>query len=134
MRRIARELRPEALDDLGLVNALIALCARIGAQGGPASTRPPGRLPPLSPDVDLVIYRVAQESLTNASATPARGGHLSLTADAENVMLAVTDDGDGLPAQLPRDSAGIAGMRERALIVAGCSRSRRFQDRARTCA
>ena len=39
VRRIARELRPEALDDLGLVNALIALCSRMGAQGGPRIER-----------------------------------------------------------------------------------------------
>jgi two-component system sensor histidine kinase UhpB len=67
-----------------------------------------------------VIYRVAQESLTNALRhSGAREVTASLTADAENVMLAVTDDGEGLPAQLPRDSAGIAGMRERALLVGG---------------
>jgi len=44
---------------------------------------------------------------------------VSLTAAAENVTLAVTDDGRGLPTQLPRDSSGIAGMRERALLVGG---------------
>ena len=67
VRRIARELRPEALDDLGLVNALIALCSRIGAQDGPVVRRDlQGTLPELSPDVELVIYRIAQESLTNA--------------------------------------------------------------------
>jgi two-component system sensor histidine kinase UhpB len=121
VRRIARELRPEALDDLGLVNALIALCTRIGAQGGPRVRRDlQGKLPPLAPDVELVIYRVAQESLTNALRhSGAREVTMSLTADAENVMLAVTDDGEGVPAQLPRDSAGIAGMRERALLVGG---------------
>jgi two-component system sensor histidine kinase UhpB len=121
VRRIARELRPEALDDLGLANALIALCTRIGAQGGPRVRRDlQPKLPPLSPDVELVIYRVAQESLTNALRhSRASEVTLSLTADAENVTLAVTDDGKGLPTQLPRDSAGIAGMRERALLVGG---------------
>jgi two-component system sensor histidine kinase UhpB len=121
VRRIARELRPEALDDLGLVNALIALCTRIGAQGGPRVRRAlQGELPPLSPDVELVIYRVAQESLTNAL-RHSGGGEVtvSLTADAEDVTLTVTDDGNGLPTELPRDSAGIAGMRERALLVGG---------------
>ena len=91
VRRIARELRPEALDDLGLVNALIALCTRIGAQGGPRVERElQAKLPPLSPDVELVIYRVAQESLTNAlrhSGAPATA-KVSLTADAEIVTLA----------------------------------------------
>jgi two-component system, NarL family, sensor histidine kinase UhpB len=121
VRRIARELRPEALDDLGLVNALIALSTRIGAQGGPRVRRDlQAKLPPLPPDVELVIYRVAQESLTNALRhSGAREVTVSLRADAENATLSVTDDGKGLPTQLPRDSAGIAGMRERALLVGG---------------
>ena len=121
VRRIARELRPEALDDLGLVNALIALSTRIGGQGGPRVRRElQAKLPPLSPDVELVIYRVAQESLTNALRhSRAREVTVSLTADAENVTLTVTDDGNGLPTELPRESSGIAGMRERALLVGG---------------
>ena len=75
VRRIARELRPEALDDLGLVNALIALCARVRSEEGPRVSRElQGELPPLSPDVELVVYRIAQEGLTNAlrHAAPAR--------------------------------------------------------------
>jgi two-component system, NarL family, sensor histidine kinase UhpB len=121
VRRIARELRPEALDDLGLVNALIALCTRIGAQGGPRVVRDfQAELPPLSPDVELVIYRVAQESLTNALRhSGAHSAKVSLAADAEIVTLAVTDEAKGLPAPFPRGTAGIAGMRERALLVGG---------------
>ena len=121
VRRIARELRPEALDDLGLVNALIALCNRMGAQGGPRVGRElQTQLPALSADVELVIYRVAQESLTNSLRHSGAGEvTVSLTADAENVTLTVTDDGNGLPPELPYDSSGIAGMRERALLVGG---------------
>jgi two-component system sensor histidine kinase UhpB len=121
VRRIARELRPEALDDLGLVNALIALCRRIAAQGGPRIARDfQPKLPPLSPDIELVIYRIAQESLTNALRhSGAHNAKVSLTADAEFVTLAVTDDGKGLPTPLPPGTAGIAGMRERALLVGG---------------
>jgi two-component system sensor histidine kinase UhpB len=121
VRRIARELRPEALDDLGLVNALIALCTRVGAQDGPRVTRElQGKLPPLSPDVELVIYRIAQESLTNALRhSNARLATVSLKAEAGIVTLAVADDGKGMPVQLPGGTAGIAGMRERALLVGG---------------
>ena len=121
VRRIARELRPEALDDLGLVNALIALSTRIGAQDGLRVRRElQAALPPLSPDVELVIYRVAQESLTNALRhSGAREVTMSLSADAGDVTLAVRDDGKGLPTHLSRDSSGIAGMRERALLVGG---------------
>ena len=121
VRRIARELRPEALDDLGLVNALIALCRRIDAQDGPAVRRElQGSLPVLAPDVELVIYRIAQESLTNALRhSHAQTVDVSLRSDAEMITLRVADDGVGTPMDLPTDTAGIAGMRERALLVGG---------------
>jgi two-component system sensor histidine kinase UhpB len=121
VRRIARELRPEALDDLGLVNALIALCSRIDAQDGMVVRRElQGKLPALSPDVELVIYRIAQEGLTNALRhSGARSATVSLAADAETLTLRVADDGQGMPADLPAGAAGISGMRERALLVGG---------------
>jgi two-component system, NarL family, sensor histidine kinase UhpB len=121
VRRIARELRPEALDDLGLVNALIALCSRIGAQNGPRVKRElQGQLPPLPAEVELVLYRIAQESLTNVVRhSDAQSATVSLEADAESVTLRVADDGKGMPEELPRGTAGIAGMRERALLVGG---------------
>jgi two-component system, NarL family, sensor histidine kinase UhpB len=121
VRRIARELRPEALDDLGLVNALIALSTRVGAQTGPRVKRAlQGTLPPLSAEVELVLYRIAQESLTNALRHSDAGSvTVSLEADAGSVTLRVADDGKGMPEQLPAATAGIAGMRERALLVGG---------------
>jgi len=121
VRRIARELRPEALDDLGLGNALIALCSRVGAQGGPQVRREfQGGLPSLSPEAELVIYRVAQESLTNAVRhADATTATVSLVANAEGVALSIEDDGNGMPAEPPGGTAGIAGMRERALLVGG---------------
>jgi two-component system sensor histidine kinase UhpB len=121
VRRIARELRPEALDDLGLMNALIALCTRVGAQDGPRVKRElQGKLPPLPAEVELVLYRIAQESLTNALRhSDAGSATVSLKADADTVTLRVADDGKGMPEQLPCGTAGIAGMRERALLVGG---------------
>jgi two-component system sensor histidine kinase UhpB len=121
VRRIARELRPEALDDLGLVNALIALSTRVDAQTGPRINRElHGTLPPLSAEVELVLYRIAQESLTNALRhSDAQSVTVSLEADADSVTLRVADDGKGMPDHLPAGTAGIAGMRERALLVGG---------------
>jgi two-component system sensor histidine kinase UhpB len=121
VRRVARELRPEALDDLGLVNALIALSRRVGSQNGPRVERElQGILPPLSPEVELVLYRIAQEGLTNAVRHSEAGSvTLSLEADDVAVALRVADDGKGMPTQLPAGTAGIAGMRERALLVGG---------------
>jgi two-component system sensor histidine kinase UhpB len=121
VRRISRELRPEALDDLGLVNALIALCGRMNAQDGPVvKRRLQSTLPPLPPDVELVIYRIAQESLTNALRhSDASCVTVELEADSDTLTLRVTDDGSGMPGELPDGTAGIAGMRERALLVGG---------------
>jgi two-component system, NarL family, sensor histidine kinase UhpB len=121
VRRIARELRPEALDDLGLVNALIALCTRVDAQGGPRVRRElQGKLPVLSPDIELVVYRIAQEGLTNALRhSDARSVTLVLSTDAETLAVRIADDGRGMPTNLPGGTAGIAGMRERALLVGG---------------
>jgi two-component system, NarL family, sensor histidine kinase UhpB len=118
VRRIARELRPEALDDLGLVNALIALCTRISSGGGPRIDRAfAPDLPALGPEADLVIYRVAQEALTNAlrHANPRRVT-IALAARDNDVVLTVRDDGDGLPHPL-EEGVGIAGMHERALLI-----------------
>ena len=121
VRRIARELRPEALDDLGLVNALIALCSRVNAQDGPQIRRElEGNLPPLASDIELVIYRVAQEGLTNALRhADATTATMTLALEPGGVDLTVEDDGGGMPTDLPDDSSGIAGMRERALLVGG---------------
>jgi two-component system sensor histidine kinase UhpB len=121
VRRIARELRPEALDDLGLVNALITLCSRMAEQSGLLIARDFARdVPALPAESELVVYRIAQESLTNAArhakATEAR---VSLSPGDGEVVLRVTDNGIGLPAELPKNTAGLAGMRERALLVGG---------------
>jgi len=117
VHRIGRELRPEALDDLGLVNALLALCSRVAEQDG-LRVRPDlsWSLPELSPERELVIYRVAQEALTNA--VRHAGGTVatvSLKPADRGVVLVVVDDGRGLPVR--RTERGLAGMRERALLI-----------------
>jgi two-component system sensor histidine kinase UhpB len=119
VRRIARELRPEALDDLGLVDALISLCLRMERQGAERVLRElEGGLPPLSPEVELVIYRVAQEALTNAFRhAQASRVRVALRRGSGNVVLSVTDDGRGLPTPMPTQATGLAGMRERAILI-----------------
>ncbi|HEX6026561.1 MAG TPA: sensor histidine kinase [Solirubrobacter sp.] len=115
VRRIGRELRPEALDDLGLGNALIALCRRLSASSGVRvnPTIEPG-VPELGPDVELVVYRIAQEAITNAL-RHAQASTIDVRLGPGG--LSVRDDGIGLPATLPDDTAGISGMRERAGLV-----------------
>jgi two-component system, NarL family, sensor histidine kinase UhpB len=117
VHRIGRELRPEALDDLGLMNALIALCSRVGRQSRMRVRRSlAGDLAPLPSEVELVIYRVAQEALTNALRhAEASEATVSLRAAGEAVILTVTDNGRGLPHH--RREGGLGGMRERAMLI-----------------
>ena len=117
VHRIGRELRPEALDDLGLINALIALCSRVARQSGLHVHRDlDGHLPPLSDEVELVVYRVAQEALTNSLRhSQASEVGLSLKAAGGRVVLTITDDGRGIGAATR--TGGLAGMRERAMLI-----------------
>ena len=121
IRRISRELRPEALDDLGLVNALIALTSRVSRQGEIRIERElSSRLPPLSEELELVIYRVAQEALTNVLRhAQARRCLVALEPRDSSVELRVEDDGIGMPERLQGETIGIEGMRERALLAGG---------------
>lgn len=116
VRQVAKRLRPGVLADLGLRSALKALGRDLSAAGVPVTTELAEVLPELSSEVELVIYRVAQEALTNvarhANATTAE---LSLTAtDSGVVTLRISDDGVGM---VSTESAGIRGMRERAMLI-----------------
>jgi two-component system sensor histidine kinase UhpB len=122
VRRIARELRPEALDDLGLINAFIALCNRVAAQARiEIERRLPDRLPPHSPEIDLVVYRVAQESLTNVMRhAEASKAIVSLETHGNRLKLRVRDNGRGIAAgERGESKTGLAGMRERAMLIGG---------------
>src|SRR5919201_3590239 len=118
VRRIAQELRPELLEHLGLVSALKSLATRFTEQAGLelewdfAPT-----LPPLTPDAELALYRVAQESLTNV-ARHARASRVWLTLQPgrDSVVLRVVDDGRGMNGRAT-NGGGLRGMRERAVLV-----------------
>jgi two-component system sensor histidine kinase UhpB len=119
LRRIVRKLRPEALDDLGLVNALIALTSRIARQTDIRLERQLGeRLPSLNPEQELVVYRVAQESLFNVIRhSKAKTARIALEGEDGVVVLSVSDDGRGMPSSGTSAGSGIEGMRERALLI-----------------
>ena len=118
VRTIARRLRPEALDELGLQSALLALCADFADRTGVSVTRDLERDLPLDAEQELVIYRVAQESITNvARHAQAKHVEVSLRREGGGVVLIVRDDGIGLPADAHRAATGLLGMRERALLV-----------------
>ena len=118
IRRIAIELRPEALDDLGLQSALAVLCERFGERFGLQIRQQLGQaLPELSHEAELVVYRVAQEALTNvARHSGADVADLTLTPESGVLTLTVTDDGDGLPDGY-EPGTGMRGMRERATLI-----------------
>jgi two-component system, NarL family, sensor histidine kinase UhpB len=118
LRRIAVELRPEALDDLGLESALAVLCERFAERSGLEVTQriAPG-LPILTPEAELVVYRVAQEALTNvARHSGVATAKLELAHRDELLTLTVTDSGRGLP-QGHQPGTGIRGMGERAALI-----------------
>ena len=119
VRTIAQRLRPEALDHLGLVPALTSLVHGFGERTGlRVEHRLANDLPSLSPVTELVVFRVAQESLTNvARHSEATSVEVRVERSGRGVRLTVRDDGHGLDG--PELGAGIRGMRERALLVRG---------------
>ena len=122
VRRVARELRPGVLEDLGLANSLRELCTMFSARAGlRIERRIAPTLPRMSPDAELVIYRVAQESLTNAARhSGATRVELRLDRVPGGVVLRVADNGDGLaPGVVASSVGGLRGMREWALLVGG---------------
>lgn len=125
--RLSHDLRPTALDDLGLCAALDANLQRLGtATALQVQSSISGDLPELSADQQTVVFRVAQEALSNVvQHSGASAVSLSLQPHGDGVVLRVTDDGCGIgnhrdPSSSPdRSRAGLMGMRERALLVGG---------------
>jgi two-component system sensor histidine kinase UhpB len=125
---LARELRPTALDDHGLIPALRTQVEEFGDRTGiRAQFHKHGELPLLSDEEQLVIYRVTQESLSNVvqhSGASQVAVELSFTG---KTVLKVRDDGSGFKARHGRNGRlrgrpgglGLSGMRERALLVGG---------------
>jgi two-component system sensor histidine kinase UhpB len=118
LRRISIELRPEALDDLGLTSALAALGQRFAERSAlEVVERIAPDLPQLTPAIELVVYRVAQEALTNV-ARHSGGDHAELRLDRQDgwLVLTIRDQGQGLAAGHVQGT-GMRGMRERATLI-----------------
>jgi two-component system sensor histidine kinase UhpB len=116
---IARQLRPAVLDDHGLLPALHSQVRDFSDQTGiQAAFNVRGQSPRLSPEQQLVVYRVTQEGLSNvAQHSQARRVDVELSFIGRTV-LRITDDGKGFVSR--RDGGlGLSGMRERALLVGG---------------
>jgi two-component system sensor histidine kinase UhpB len=118
VREIARRLRPEALDDLGLASALTALTNEVRRSGLEVERSIDPRVPALSDEEELVIYRVAQEALTNALRHASAGAARVTLAERDgHVELAIRDDGQGFDVATQPEGAGLRGMRERAVLI-----------------
>jgi two-component system, NarL family, sensor histidine kinase UhpB len=120
VRRTAQQLRPEILDHLGLPSALTNLARTFSDRTDiPVRRQLPTQLPRLDPKVELVLYRVAQEGLTNAARhSGASEVTLTLEHDADSVVLRIVDNGRGFDGSRA-EGGGLRGIRERALIVGG---------------
>ncbi len=118
---LARQLRPTALDDLGLVAAVGGQVEQLGRGEIETKLVTGGEFADLGDDAQLVVYRVAQEALSNA-ARHSGARHVTARLDRRpdsGVELTVADDGRGFAFDEAERGLGIAGMRERALLVGG---------------
>jgi two-component system sensor histidine kinase UhpB len=118
---LARQLRPTALDDLGLAAAIAGQVEQLGQGEIQAELSREGDFADLGDDAQLVVYRVAQEALSNAARhSGARRIAVRLARREDGgVELEVSDDGRGFAFAKSEGGLGIAGMRERALLVGG---------------
>jgi two-component system sensor histidine kinase UhpB len=115
---LARQLRPTALDDLGLSAAIAGQVEQLSQSEIEAELVEQGDFSDLSDDVQLVVYRVAQEALSNA-ARHSEAEHVKVTLSRADgrVELEVADDGSGFAFDKSQRGLGIDGMRERALLI-----------------
>jgi two-component system NarL family sensor kinase len=126
IRRIAYDLRPPTLDELGLVPALREQAARLSGSNGSRgrsgalriSVEAPGDLPALPAAVEVAAYRIALEAVTNVSRHAQAHACSILLSVNGDLEVEVRDDGQGLPPS-PKGGVGLSSMRERAEELGG---------------
>jgi signal transduction histidine kinase len=120
---IAWELRPAALDELGLVKVLGTYVEEWSRHAGIAAAfhARPARLDRFAPEIEASVYRIAQEALNNVvKHAAAHSVNVLLELRGKNIALVVEDDGIGFHPTTPGETMiGLIGMRERALAVGG---------------
>jgi signal transduction histidine kinase len=120
IRRLVYDLRPPALDDLGLAEALRRLAERYGSEGEQlrVSVEAPEDLPYLPAAVEVAVYRITQEALTNVARHAQAHSCVVRLALNEDVALEIVDDGIGIPAERSA-GVGLSSMHERASELGG---------------
>jgi two-component system sensor histidine kinase UhpB len=120
--RLARELRPAALDDLGLAAALRTLVSEFGRRAGVEAvfSVEPNAFDGLDEDGQLVVYRIVQEGLSNvARHSGAQRVRVSAVREDGATVVRVDDDGHGFDEATSARGLGLTGMRERAVLAGG---------------
>lgn len=120
IRRIVYDLRPPALDELGLVGALREEGSRFAANGGPllVTVEAAEALPPLPAAVEVAAYRIAVEGITNAARHSGASTCVVRIASNGGLDVEIRDDGQGLPVDF-RPGVGLTSMRERVAELGG---------------
>jgi two-component system, NarL family, sensor histidine kinase UhpB len=117
--KLARQLRPTALDDHGLTSAIVSQVRRFSSQTGiQADVRTNGEPAGLESDQEIAAYRFAQEALSNVTQhADASHVEVELSANGHGLELRVHDDGRGFDPQGEHEGIGLSGMAERARMV-----------------
>jgi signal transduction histidine kinase len=120
IRRLVYDLRPPALDDLGLVESLRQLAERYGSQDEPLRVlvKAPEDLPNLPAAVEVAVYRITQEALTNVARHARARTCVVRLAVNDDVALEIVDDGVGIPEERSA-GVGLSSMHERASELGG---------------
>lgn len=123
LRSIITELRPAALDELGLRAAIEALLDRHQVQSGlriDGQLALPGKENPLDQDLETTVYRLLQEALTNvAKHAHAERVRVKVSESEGQLLIEVKDDGRGFDTESASDGFGLAGIRERVSLAEG---------------
>jgi signal transduction histidine kinase len=119
IRRLVYNLRPPALDDLGLVCAIQAQAQRAYQTSGLTVRVQAGAIPPLPAAVEVAVYRIVQEALANVVRhAGAQECWVAIDITGERLSVAIVDDGRGLPPTVEA-GVGLTSMRERAEELGG---------------
>jgi signal transduction histidine kinase len=120
LRALITELRPAALDELGLPAAVAALADRSARMGLEVDVDVDLGDGPREPDCDIAIYRIIQEALSNARKHgDARRAVATVALSKDTIMVSVRDDGSGFDPAIATSGFGLMGMRERAELLGG---------------